>query len=99
VGALMRESHASLRDDYEVSCVELDLMAEIANAHRFVVGARMTGGGFGGCAVALVDNREPGRVEAFCNEVEAAYRARSACTPMVVACLAADGTHVVEGVL
>jgi galactokinase len=99
VGALMRESHASLRDDYEVSCVELDLMADIANAHRFVVGARMTGGGFGGCAVALVDNSEPGRVDAFCTEVEAAYRTRSACTPMVVACLAAEGTHVVEDAL
>lgn len=99
VGDLMRQSHASLRDDYEVSCVELDLMADIANAHRFVVGARMTGGGFGGCAVALVDNSEPGRVDAFCSDVEAAYRARSACTPMVVACLAAEGTHVVEGQL
>jgi galactokinase len=99
VGALMRESHASLRDDYEVSCVELDLMADIANAHRFVVGARMTGGGFGGCAVALVDNSEPGRVDAFCSEVEAAYRSRSACSPMVVACLAAEGTHVVEDML
>jgi galactokinase len=54
-GALMNESHASLRDDYEVSCAELNTMAAIAADIAGVYGARMTGGGFGGCAVALVD--------------------------------------------
>ncbi|RYG30052.1 galactokinase, partial [bacterium] len=52
-GRLMRESHASLRDDYEVSCRELDIMADAANAAG-AIGARMTGAGFGGCCVALV---------------------------------------------
>jgi galactokinase len=54
-GRLMDASHQSLRDDYEVSCGELDTMVAIARGMRDVYGARMTGGGFGGCAVALVD--------------------------------------------
>jgi len=54
-GALMDASHASLRDDYEVSCPELDAMAEIVADLDGVFGARMTGGGFGGCVVALLD--------------------------------------------
>jgi galactokinase len=53
-GELMAASHASLRDDYEVSCPELDLCVEIAADVRGVYGARMTGGGFGGCTVSLV---------------------------------------------
>jgi galactokinase len=52
-GGLMLASHASLRDDYEVSCPELDALVEIARAVPRVYGARMTGGGFGGCAIAL----------------------------------------------
>jgi galactokinase len=54
-GALMAASHASLRDDYEVSCDELDAMVDVVSALDGVFGARMTGGGFGGCVVALVD--------------------------------------------
>ncbi len=57
LGTLMNESHASLRDDYEVSCEELDLVVELASNIGLgggVIGCRMTGGGFGGCAVALV---------------------------------------------
>jgi galactokinase len=53
-GELMAESHRSLRDDYEVSCEELDLMVELAREIAGVYGARMTGGGFGGCTVNLV---------------------------------------------
>src|SRR4029453_11823201 len=55
VGVLMNESHDSLRRDYEVSCTELDTMVAIARALAGVHGARMTGGGFGGCVVVLVD--------------------------------------------
>jgi galactokinase len=55
VGTLMNESHESLRRDYDVSCAELDTMAGIARSLAGVHGARMTGGGFGGCVVALVD--------------------------------------------
>jgi galactokinase len=54
-GTLMRESHRSLRDDFEVSCEELDLMVALANKSGGVFGARMTGGGFGGCTVNLVN--------------------------------------------
>jgi galactokinase len=57
LGRLLLESHQSLRDDYEVSCEELDVLVELAQSHDDVFGARMTGGGFGGCVVALV-NRE-----------------------------------------
>ena len=54
LGALMTASHRSLRDDYEVSCPELDLLVELATAEPGVYGARMTGGGFGGCVIVLV---------------------------------------------
>ena len=54
-GALMNESHASLRDDYEVSCPEIDFLVETAQSLPETIGSRMTGGGFGGCTVSLVD--------------------------------------------
>jgi galactokinase len=72
-GRLMNDSHASLRDLYEVSCPELDLVCELARADPACFGARMTGAGFGGCAVALV--RQDGD-EAFARAVETAYRGR-----------------------
>ena len=72
-GRLMNDSHASLRDLYEVSCPELDLVCELSRAHPACHGARMTGAGFGGCAVALV--RQDG-AEAFAREIESAYRTR-----------------------
>jgi galactokinase len=61
VGTLMNASHASLRDDYEVSCRELDLVVDTARAAG-ALGARMTGGGFGGSAIALVAAEEVDRV-------------------------------------
>ncbi len=73
-GRLMDESHASLRELYEVSSAELDLVCRLARAHGACLGARMTGAGFGGCAVALVDR--DGAAE-FAREVAAAYRAES----------------------
>jgi len=54
-GHLMYESHASLRDDYQVSCPELDLVVDLAKAFPGTCGSRMTGGGFGGCTVTLVE--------------------------------------------
>lgn len=57
-GRLMNESHISLRDDYEVSCRELDILAETAANLPGVIGARMTGGGFGGCTVNIVKNND-----------------------------------------
>ncbi len=72
-GRLMDESHASLRDLYEVSSPELDLITELARAHPACYGARLTGAGFGGCAVALV---RTSAAADFAAEVAAAYRAR-----------------------
>ena len=63
VGRLMEESHKSLRDDYEVSCAELDLLVDIVSSVSGVVGARMTGGGFGGCIVAIARRDAIGRIE------------------------------------
>jgi len=71
LGALMNASHESLRDDYEVSCAELDAMVAIARGAGGVYGARMTGGGFGGCTVNLV---EASAVGPFCALVAAEYR-------------------------
>jgi galactokinase len=73
MGRLMAESHLSLRDDYQVSCAELDFLVETARSVRGVWGARMTGGGFGGCTVNLV---EPQACDEFENAVGAAYRER-----------------------
>ncbi len=72
-GRLLGESHASLRDDYAVSCDELDAMVALATAQPGCFGARMMGGGFGGCALALV---EEGAAEAIGDAVLAGYRAR-----------------------
>ena len=63
-GRLMRESHASLRDDFEVSCRELDLICDAVDRLDGVFGCRMTGGGFGGCTVALVDGSQASAVAA-----------------------------------
>ena len=65
VGELMYASHASLREDYEVSCPELDTVVEVAQemgASGGIIGCRMTGGGFGGCAVSLVKTEAVQRI-------------------------------------
>ena len=84
MGRLMLESHASLRDDYGVSCDELDFVVETARGVRGVFGARMTGGGFGGCAIALV---EPDAVESIASRISDLYLSRFArqCTIFGVA--------------
>lgn len=69
-GKLLDASHASLRDDYEVTGVELDTLVATAQAQSGVLGARMTGAGFGGCAIALVHNSE---WDNFVNNVKSAY--------------------------
>jgi galactokinase len=90
-GKLMNESHASLRDDYEVSCPELDVLVELTQAHPGVVGARMTGAGFGGCTVALM---ETAAIETFRNEVLPAYEDRTGKKAEVYVCQAAAGASV-----
>jgi galactokinase len=73
-GRLMSSSHASLRDDYEVSSAELDLMVELAGSREGVLGARMTGGGFGGCTVNLVRSDT---VESFSRFITDEYHRRT----------------------
>ncbi|MCR5527222.1 MAG: galactokinase [Lachnospiraceae bacterium] len=73
-GKLMNESHVSLRDDYEVSCPELDVLAEEAWKIEGVVGSRMTGGGFGGCTVSIVKNDA---VEEFQKQISKVYKERT----------------------
>jgi galactokinase len=87
-GKLMRQSHESLRYDFEVSCPELDLMVELASKVEGVYGARMTGGGFGGCTVNLVRGD---RVEALATEVAGEYERALGKTPEIYVCSAADG--------
>lgn len=80
LGRLMRLSHESLRDDYEVSCAELDALVEVAVSVGGVYGARMTGGGFGGSTVNLV-RRDA--LEEFQEEVKAGYNSRTRKTPTI----------------
>jgi galactokinase len=92
-GKLMNESHRSLRDDYEVSCKELDLMVELAHQVDGVYGARLTGGGFGGCTVNLVG---PHAIPAFEARVLPAYEKATALKPEMYVFEAADGASEVE---
>jgi galactokinase len=87
-GGLMQKSHRSLRDDYEVSCPELDLMVQLAEQVQGVYGARMTGGGFGGCTINLVDAE---CVDAFRESVSEGYERATRCKPEIYVCSAADG--------
>jgi galactokinase len=90
-GRLMYASHESLRDDYEVSCEELDIMVEAARAQRGVIGARMVGGGFGGCTVNLV---ERGHAAAFAQGVARAYEKATGIEPETYQFVAVDGARV-----
>ena len=87
-GELMNESHRSLRDDYEVSCKELDLMVELANEVDGVYGARMTGGGFGGCTVNLVSKDQ---VAEFQRRIGPRYQDATGLNPQIFVCEPADG--------
>lgn len=93
LGALMGESHRSLRDDFEVSCPELDLMVGLALASPGIRGARMTGGGFGGCAISLVEQH---CVDAFVKNVREGYRKATGTTPELYVTSAADGAREVS---
>ena len=87
-GNLMNESHSSLKYDFEVSCPELDTMVDIAREHEACLGARMTGGGFGGSAVALLTVANAGN---FAEHVSERYREETGKTPNVTICRATDG--------
>ncbi|HOK46644.1 MAG TPA: galactokinase, partial [Bryobacteraceae bacterium] len=88
MGALFVASHRSLQNDYEVSCEELDFLVDTALGLPGVLGARMTGGGFGGCTVNLV---RPQNAEEFSEKITAAYKERFGITPAVYRCKPSAG--------
>jgi|ERR1700733_3383532 len=88
LGALMQKSHASLRDDYEVSCNELDVMVDLANNFPGCIGSRMTGGGFGGCTINLVLTTQ---VEQFAIQIREGYQGATGIAPEIYSCAASDG--------
>jgi galactokinase len=81
LGELFYASHASMRDDYQVSVPEIDLLVELAHADAAVIGARLTGGGFGGSVVLLA---RQGQGPAAAQRLAQAYAARSTCVPRVL---------------
>ena len=87
-GKLMIASHESLRDDYEVSSKELDVLVELALKQPGVLGARMTGAGFGGCTVNLV---QAGKAEPFAEAVKEGYHSATKLNAEVYVCEASDG--------
>jgi galactokinase len=92
LGRLMNESHVSLRDDYEVSSDCLNVMVDAAQAHKACYGARMTGAGFGGCAVAIV---RADAADDFVAATSQAYQSKTGNKPAVYVCTATDGAAVV----
>ena len=92
LGQLMIESHISLRDDFEVSSPALDAIVDCANADGACYGARMTGAGFGGCAVALVDAAE---AAGFVERVQTGYRAATGKQPVLYITQASRGAETV----
>jgi galactokinase len=96
LGELMYASHYSLKDDYEVSCAELDVVVELAQAlgpRKGVIGCRMTGGGFGGCAVALV---QTAKVKTISEKIARDYQKQTGIKPSLFVSRPAAGATVVK---
>jgi galactokinase len=90
---VMSDSHRSLRDDYEVSCRELDIMVDVAMQEPGVLGARMMGGGFGGCTINLVSAAES---EEFRGRMAQGYEAATGLRPNIYVCEASRGAEKIE---
>ncbi len=93
LGTLMNESHISMRDDFEITNEALDIMAEIAQTQPGSYGARMTGGGFGGCAVALV---QADKAEEIATVVSHEYETKTGLKPEIYITQAANGTAIIQ---
>ncbi len=91
LGLLMNESHDSLRDDYEVTNDALNIIVSLAQKQAGCYGARMTGAGFGGCAIALVDKD---RARVFVANIHQQYQAQTGLTPVLYVCNAAEGVKL-----
>jgi len=87
-GKLLNDAHRSYRDDFEASCAECDILAEIGQAQPGCYGARLTGGGFGGCVVSVV---EADAAESFVAAMKAEYLAKTGIAAEVYVCSTADG--------
>jgi len=92
-GQLMNESHDSLRDDYEVTGIELDTLVEEARKVPGVLGSRMTGAGFGGCTVSLINSDS---LDTFISEVGMAYKAKTGTKPDFYTADIGDGARRLE---
>lgn len=92
-GRLMNESHDSLRDDYDVTGIELDTLVELALAEEGVIGSRMTGAGFGGCTVSIVKNDH---VDNFIKQVGAGYEAKIGYAADFYVVEIGEGAHKIE---
>ena len=93
VGRLMAEAHISYSKDFEGSCAEADLMVDLANELPGLIGARLTGGGFGGCTINLVEQE---KAKVFAEELGKRYAAQTGIQPEIHICHASDGAHRIE---
>jgi galactokinase len=90
VGRLMAEAHWSYSKDFEGSCAEADAMVELAQDIPGLIGARLTGGGFGGCTINLVERSQ---AKAFAEELGKRYAAKTGIVPQIHICHASEGAH------
>jgi len=93
LGRLMNEAHWSYSKDFEGSCAEADAMVELAQDLPGLIGARLTGGGFGGCTINLVEQKD---AAAFAKSLAERYEARTGITPQIHICHASGGAHRLE---
>lgn len=96
VGNCMKESHVSLKEDYQVSCKELDALFDILINHKGVYGSRMTGAGFGGCVIALIDKKEEKNI---IERVENRYPKMTGISPSIYPCEISDGASSLDVVI
>ena len=92
-GKLMNQSHISLRDDFEVSCKEIDILVDLAWVIPGVLGSRITGGGFGGCTVSIVKNDS---VDEFIDKVGKGYKEKTGITAEFYIAEIGDGAGIIE---
>jgi galactokinase len=93
LGRLMAEAHRSYSRDFEASCVEADAMVELAQDLPGLIGARLTGGGFGGCTVNLVEAQQ---AATFAEVLAERYAAKTGIVPQIHICHASGGAHRVD---
>ena len=92
-GELLVAAHASYRDDFEASCAEADILVELALQRPECIGARLTGGGFGGCTLNLVRSKD---AAAFADALKAGYREKTSIDAEVYRCRASAGAHALD---